>query len=191
MRKLKSQAGKFAYRILLVVCAVMPVLMSWFFVCETSFAKGDTGSGYGVIIEDDADLLTEEEEDELRELMEKIAVYGNVAFKSIDYNSVSTASYIDDYYDDLFGYESGTVFLIDMDNRNIQICSAGAVYKTITNSYADTITDNVYRYASDADYFTCAYKAFEQILALLQGSKIAQPMKYISNAFFAAITTAC
>lgn len=45
----------------------------------------------------------------------------------------------------------GTVFAIDMDNRNIWIHSDGAVYQVVTKGYADTVTDNVYRYASRGD----------------------------------------
>lgn len=78
-------------------------------------------------------------------------------------------------------------FLIDMDNRNIWIHSDGAVYKVITTSYANTITDNVYRYASAGDYYECAAKAYEQITDLLKGYKIAQPMKYINNILLALI----
>ncbi len=142
---------------------------------------------YAVIIEDDADLLSPEEEAGLESIMYGITAYGNVAFKSIDENDSSTESFIKNYYASRFGSDSGTVFLIDMDNRNIWIHSNGAIYKVITGSYADTITDNVYTYASDADYYGCASKAFEQILTLLEGQKIAQPMKYISNAFLAFI----
>ena len=46
---------------------------------------------------------------------------------------------------------------------------------------------NIYTYASDAEYFACAYKAFEQIVTLLEGKKIAQPMKYAGNAFLALL----
>ena len=77
-----------------------------------------------------------------------------------------------------------------MDNREIYIFSDGAVYKTIRPSYADTITDNVYRYASNADYLSCAANAFSQIHTLLSGQKIAQPMKYISNLLLALILAA-
>ncbi len=45
----------------------------------------------------------------------------------------------------------------------------------------------MYRYASGGDYFSCADEAFQQIFALLQGNRIAQPMKYISNALLAVI----
>ena len=151
---------------------------SWEYYAETS---------YRVLLEDDAMLLDEEEEEELTALMQEITAYGNAAFKTIDNNDQSTESYARQYYQEQFGTASGTLFLIDMDNRNIWIHSDGAVYKVITQSYADTITDNVYRYASDGDYYDCAAKTYEQILALLKGHKIAQPMKYISNGLLAVI----
>lgn len=33
------------------------------------------------------------------------------------------------------------------------------------------VTDNVYRYASKKDYYTCAEKAFSQAFSLLEGKK--------------------
>ena len=144
-------------------------------------------TNYVVIIEDDARLLSEMEETELAKVMLPITVYGNVAFKSIDENVYSTKTYVEKYYHEQFGTRSGTVFLIDMDNRNIWIFSDGAIYKVITNSYADTITDNCYRYASKEDYYTCASEAFAQIYTLLEGNRIAQPMKYISNTLLAVV----
>ena len=87
----------------------------------------------------------------------------------------------------MFGTDSGTLFVIDMDQRNIWIHSDGAVYEVITTAYANTITDNVYRYASKGDYYGCASEAFRQIHELLRGRRIAQPMKYISNALLALI----
>lgn len=145
-------------------------------------------NGYEVIIEDDAGLLTLEEKIKLQEDMKKITKWGNVAFKTIDYNLYTkTKYYIEAYYNDTFGGSSATIFLIDMDKRNIWIYSGGKIYKTITKSYADTITDNVYRYASDGKYYKCSSEAFKQIYTLLNGQKIAQPMKYISNAFLAVM----
>ena len=149
----------------------------------TVYTNSETG--YSVIIEDDASLLSNDEKSQLAETMKDITPYGDVAFKSIDYNPYSTSSFVEKYYHSLFGTGSGTVFLIDMDNRNIWIYSDGSIYSTITTAYANVITDNVYAYASDKDYFTCANKAFIQEAALLQGRRISQPMKYISNALLA------
>lgn len=51
-------------------------------------------TGYRVVIEDDAGLLTDDEKSRLAETMKDITPYGDVAFKSIDYNSYSTETYI-------------------------------------------------------------------------------------------------
>lgn len=142
-------------------------------------------TGYERIVDDEADLLTDMEEQQLMTAMKPITQYGNVAFKSVDYNYNSSADYAESYYRDHFGTDSGTVFLIDMDNRNIWIFSDGLIYKTINRDYADTITDNVYTYASDSNYYRCAAEAFDQMNTLLEGRKIAQPMKYICNLLFA------
>lgn len=138
-------------------------------------------TGFQVLIEDDANLLVNEEREALLEEMKGITQYGHAIFKTVDENSSSVGGYAERFYQSKFGRDSGTIFLIDMDNRKIWIYSDGEVYKVITKSYADTITDNVYRHASAADYYYCASKAFQQITELLSGHRIAQPMKYISN----------
>lgn len=147
-------------------------------------------TGYRIVIEDDADLLSEEEIQQLLLDMQGITDYGNAAFKSLSDNEYSTSYFAQNYYHQIFNQESGTLFIIDMDNREIYIFSDGAIYRTITVSYANTITDNVYTYASDGDYYRCASKAFDQIQSLLSGQKIVQPMKYISNALLALILAA-
>lgn len=152
----------------------------------SSFTNKDTG--YHIYIDDKADLLTDDEEDALLENMEAITTYGNVAFISILQNPYyDTDDYAKNYYKTYFGTESGTILLIDMQERYLHIFSNGAIYKVVTTSYANTVTDNVYRYASNGDYFSCANIAFSQIYSLLEGHRIAQPMKYISNALFALL----
>lgn len=152
---------------------------------DAVYTNPDTG--YRVYVEDGAELLTEEERRELSRAMEGITAYGNVAFVTVWENGGSTKSFAREYYAKRFGTDSGTVFVVDMDNRMIWIHSDGAVYKVVTTAYANTVTDNVYRYASDGDYYGCAREAFRQIDALLEGVKIARPMKYISNALLAMI----
>lgn len=147
-------------------------------------------TGYRIILEDDAGLLSKEERAQLASEMQDITAYGNAAFKTVTFNGTATADFARNYYYELFGQESGTLFLIDMDNRELYIFSNGAIQKIITTAYANTITDNVYRYASSENYYRCASEAFEQITALLSGHRIAQPMKYICNALLALILAA-
>ncbi len=175
--------------LIMVTAVVLQVCFVSAFVlkahAETVYHNSETS--YSVIIEDDANLMNASEKEYLTYMMKPITQYGNVAFKSIDENPYSTSYYIEEYYREQFGKSSGTVFLIDMDNRNIWIFSDGAIYKVITKSYADTITDNCYRYASDGEYYMCAEEAFREIHTLLEGNRIAQPMKYISNTLLAIV----
>ena len=144
-------------------------------------------TGYQAVIEDDADLLTDSEETALLENMKPITAYGNVMFLSTSINSDTALNYAKRQYQSLFGRASGTALVIDMATRTISIYSDGEVNKTITAAYANTITDNIYSYASDRDYYTCAATAYEQELTLLEGGRIAQPMKYICNALLSVV----
>ncbi len=140
-------------------------------------------------ISDDADLLTAEEEQALLEVMKPVTEYGNIAFKSVPEggNGSSAAYFAEKYYQKTFGLTDGAVFLIDMDNRKIYIYCQDAFYQTISSSRSETITDNVYKYASRGEYYECAAEAFREIHTLMEGGRIAQPMKYVSNAFLALI----
>ncbi len=152
---------------------------------DAVFRNPDTG--YEVRLEDRAGLLTAGQREKLSGEMEKITDYGNAAFVTTDSNRSSTEDFARRCYRKWFGTDSGTVFVIDMDNRNIWIYSDGAVWDVVTTDYANTVTDNVYRYASEEDYYGCASEAFKEIHALLEGRRIAQPMKYISNALLAML----
>lgn len=150
----------------------------------------DATTGYQAILQDEAGLLSASETELLLEQMKKLTAYGNVAFISTNYNSNTASYYAESRYRGLFGRDSGTVFLVDMDNRMLYIFSDGAMYKVITKGYANTITDNVYRYATDEQYYTCASAVFEQEFTLLEGNRIFQPMKYTSNILLALVLSA-
>ena len=202
LRKQESIAKKYTKQTALIL-PIFHFILLWIFIGSiillptrifateannqiSSFTNKDTG--YHIYIDDRADLLTTDEEDALLENMEAIMTYGNVAFVSILQNSYyDTKDYAQNYYKTYFETESGTLLLIDMQERYLWIYSDGSIYDVITTNYANTITDNVYRYASNGDYFSCANIAFSQMHSLLEGHRIAQPMKYISNALFALL----
>lgn len=156
-------------------------------ICEINNIKKyekesiNTSTVEGVILEDDADLLTTEEEAKLTDLMTPLTTYGHIIFKTINSNDTTTSNFAHNYYYDKFGNTSGTMLIIDMANRYIYICSAGNNYRVITKDKADIITDNIYKYAKDEKYYECAAEAFREIKALLDGDKIAEPMRYASN----------
>ena len=136
---------------------------------------------YQLIIDDQANLLTEDEINKLQEEMKDLLEYGHIAFVSTNSNYSSAESFARTYYHNHFSTDSGTLFLIDMDNRMIYIFSDGENHRYITNSKATIITDNIYKYASREEYYECAHYAFKQIKTILEGGKIAEPMRHTSN----------
>lgn len=160
---------------------------------DNSISINDTGdykytnekTNYTAFIEDNANLLTREERNKLFEEMKPLTEYGHTAFVSTASNSTSVENFADTYYHSHFGTQSGTIFIIDMSNRQIYIFSDGANYRTVSSAKAYSITDNTYRYATNKDYYGCASNTFKQILTILQGGKISEPMRYTSNIFIA------
>ncbi len=175
---------KLGYLIYGALCVLMLIFVLSF---EVDAYDNSTSNG-SVIIDDEANLLTKSEEELLEEQMLEITQYGKVAFVTISTNNASTESYIRNYYRNHFGTSSGVVFLIDMDNRNIWLYCDGTISRRIDDDYTEVITDNVYTYATEGDYYLCAQKTFEQISTLLEGGRISQPMKYICNALLAIST---
>ena len=168
------------------IITIIVLCLSIFFIYDNVSAEV-VSNNYRVVIEDEAALLTEQEEKLLYEEMLPLTEYGNIAFKSISYNDTNAGNYARNYYHSEFGTESGTLFLIDMYTREIYIFSDGNNYNYITDSKAYIITDNVYKLASYADYHGCASEAFSQIYTILAGGKISEPMRHISNGVLAIV----
>ena len=74
-----------------------------------------------LIISDDANLLSDSEKDQLMTDMMPLLRYGNIVFKSIATNSSTATQYVANWYHQRFQSQSGTMMLIDMDNREIRI----------------------------------------------------------------------
>ncbi len=140
-------------------------------------------TGYIAGILDVADLLNETEEENLLASMAAMTEWGNAIFCTTSEDTGMDPQYFAaEVYEDIFGPgESGSIFFIDMYQRRLEIHSDGEVYATINEDYAQSITDNIYRMASAGDYYSCATEAFNQMVTLLAGGKIRQPMKHISN----------
>jgi len=165
--------------LLLLIC-----LIPW-----AAFAESAGSAGMGPYIQDDEDLLTEEEEAALYLDMLPICEYGTPMFWTTrekgDYETLAKNF----YRDKLGNGVSGTLFVINMYSRQLTIISGGSVYRTVTTSEANTITDNVFRLAGRGQYYECASSVFSQIHSLLQGGQIARPMKLISNILLALVAS--
>ena len=154
-------------------------------VLPLSALAAEEGSIYQTVIEDGADLLTQEQEEELQRVMAQVLPFGNAAFVSTASNPTTAEQYAEQKFLEFFGDTSGALLLIDMDNRYIQLIADGEVYKTVTRRRCNEITDNCYTYASKGDYSGCANRAFLQVVRLLEGGRVAAPFRYVTNALLA------
>lgn len=165
-----------------ILVLLTTVLLLLLLLPAATFADEGT---YAVQVIDDADLLTDAEEAQLYAQLLPLSSYANMGVLTSEEFNSDTASFARSEYLRIFGETDGTLFVIDMFNRRIQIFSGGAMYRTISTAKANEITDNIYTYASDGDYYRTVSKAFEQIAIVLEGGHIVTPMKYATNAAFA------
>ena len=99
----------------------------------------------------------------------------------------ATKDYGDEFYIKYCNKDNSIMFIIDMHTRYIFVYRYGNVKDTLTQGKCDTITDNIYSYASDKNYLKCTTEGLDQIGKVLNGMHIAQPMKVVSNIFLASV----
>ena len=117
---------------------------------------------------DKADLLTAEEEDELNDMANDLAGNFNMNFVILTTDNAEgkeAEAYADDFYmDNGFyddGKDGGAIYLIDMDNRRVQVETAGDMKSLyITDDRVEGIIDAGYEDVEDGAYAT----AFEAML---------------------------
>ncbi len=146
--------------------------------------QASTGT-YRVVLCDDLGLLSSAEAEQLVRDMVPITAYGNVAFWTTDEYARDEVEQARLKRRDLFGMESGLILVINMNVRKVSIQSYGTINKTISADRANTITNNVRNYLTRGSYYEGASVAFGQVYRVLEGSRIPQPMKYLSNAAIA------
>ena len=181
MRKIKRILTAFVFCLILSASTIP--------VCASAVSASNEETGYVYVLDDSADFLTDSQENSLQKQLYDLTAYCNVAFvTTTEYSKSSTEDFAADYFDDVFGpHANGTIFVIDRCLNEIYLYSDGQAHKIITNSRARSITDNTYTYARDKDYYTCANKTFAQIETLMQGKRIAEPMRYLCSALLAIV----
>lgn len=112
-----------------------------------------------VAVYDEANLLSSSEEQKLEDLAEEYSdnIDINVIFVTTnDADGKTTEAYADDYYDDLTSDQleySGILFLIDMDNREITISTAGNCITWFNDNEIEVALDKGYNYIVDEKYY--------------------------------------
>jgi uncharacterized protein len=122
-------------------------------------------------IYDFANLLTDEEE---KRLFDKVNVYiekynMDLVFVTINENNKDSArSYAEDFYIyNFFGTEekkrSGSIFIIDMDNRDYYLASSGSAILHLSDSRIDNILDTVFDDVKGEKYYNAMTKVIDMV----------------------------
>lgn len=128
----------------------------------TAEAKADESLSRVV---DEANLLTDSEEDSLKEMIDDIRNEYRFDVVILTLNNLGgkdAVEYADDHFDDEgYGYGTnydGILFLISMKEREWVISTHGYGTRAFTDYGTDTIGDIVQPYLSDGDYYEGFYK---------------------------------
>ena len=190
-----TERKHFPAKVLIILAVLLLAFAAPAYAIQVSntYIYKNEDTGYAAIIVDQADLLTNDEEADLAEYLDRVTPYATAIFATSDTDH--SDSIIDHAKKTLekvcisAGFENGytaIIFMIDMSTRKLILYSGETIYKVIDTGLADSITDNTYTYASRGDYYGCAKEAFTQIFKVLDGQKIAQPMRYTTAALLAA-----
>ena len=138
---------------------------------------------------DDGGLLAQEEIADLEQLCVEAAQeleLDLVIVTTTDAKGKDAQSYADDYYDNgNFGYEgvhgSGALFLIDMDNRRIQLSTAGDAIIRITDEEVERILDAVYDDVVEEEYYDAGRHFVQSITEYASNSQVALNKQGVYN----------
>lgn len=178
--------------LLLAVTVIVPYSLK---AENISDLKENRQTGYAACVLDYAELFKDSEVKALLNKAYDLTDYSDVFVVTVQKGQNShgtteraTKDFGDEMYLKYSNQDNCIMFIIDMHTRYLYVYRYGdEVESTLTSGKCDSITDNVYEYASDKDYYTCASIALDQMGKVLAGQHIAQPMKVASNLFIAFV----
>ena len=117
------------------------------------------------LVEDAADLLTPEEEAAVLQELQQLADQSGwtcFALTTADAGGKTAREYADDYVDANAAQEDGVCFLIDMDNREIYLCTTGEAIRYLTDYRVERVLDEGYPKVSEGAYRECFLAMIQQ-----------------------------
>lgn len=136
-----------------------------------SCRAGETKTPGQITVADDASLLSEEEAKRLKSAAEELAGesgWNVIAATCDDAAGKSARTLCEDYFNTYTAGDDGVSCLIDMDNREIYLSTAGEAICYLTDSRIDDILDDAYEAVSEGDYSECLYRMLTGVKAAYQ-----------------------
>lgn len=173
---------------LFLIGMIVCTLVLWPFNSEANgifYQNPDTGMQASVL--DDANYLTDEEEQALLVKMKPITAYANVVYltdeNNLEYSERYSEALCTRTMEKMFGSDPAVIYLVD--NEYDYIKAQGGAESRINDTKAYNITDDVYMLSAKGKYYEGAVKAFSEIEKLLAGKAVISPVQLICNAFLA------
>ena len=138
---------------------------------------------YKALIDDSADVLSDEEEAAIRDELKQFYDQCNIAVVTASGNGmVSAKSYYSKYIDDEDG---GVLLYIDTNTKQGIVYSESITHHILNDSREIEITDNITHYVAEGEYVECVNEGLREIYSVLAGETLFAPMRYINSAFIA------
>lgn len=139
---------------------------------------------------DEAGILSQTDEESVIQNMQSLTKYGDVALytrSAGDADSTSAERFAAEKFQQFIGNDEadGILLLIDMKERMIYLETHGRFASKISVGKANSITDSVYRYASNGQYARCAKEAFKKSGRMMEGGFVFSKLKIVSNLLIA------
>ena len=160
------------------------------FIMLLAISYSAKAAASNVYIADDAKLLTEDERDDLQKYLESLDGNLNYVAVTTEENDFgrSTDEILESYYNNKYDdTQAGIAFIIDMYHREIILSGYGDTRFLLKKSDEQDVTDNVYRYAMNGEYYDCMLNAFEQADVIVNDGFVLRPMRIIVTALISLI----
>lgn len=142
-----------------ILCRI-GVFLLVFLAGAGNIAAEETSEDAAVTVADDAGLLMEEEADWLKSIAEELSQksgWNVVVATCDDAGGKSAQTVCEDYFNEYTAGNNGISCLVDMDNREIYIATAGMAQYYLNDDTVDYILDEAYEAVSEEDYAQCLY----------------------------------
>ncbi len=172
----KKQAKALTKSKYIATAVCLAMLCSLLLCGYGSYSEGDQR------VFDEAELLSDGEEQALQEGIEdrihKLSM-DIIVVTTEDARGKSAMAYADDYYDEHgFGYGDsygpGLLFLIDIDNREIYLSTAGAAIAEFTDWEIEQMLDEIYYWMAEGLWYDACQEFLEQVDLYADNEETAQ-----------------
>ena len=163
----------------------LPLLISVVFhtFADSPAAPVNEPTSYMSCIVDDADILSDEEEREIKEGMKKFSDQCHIVVASGNGLKMQTAQ---GYYSQYIPQGNSCIVLfLDINSQQLEIYCTGRAAEIINESHRTEITDNLYYYMLDQNYAGAIGECMGETYSIMTGAAVFAPMRYINNAFIA------